>query len=365
MRRALETIRRTPGLELRLIVTGMHLSPQFGLTLREVEASRIPIAAKVDMLLASDGGAAMARGIGLALIGMTQALEAWRPDLLLVLGDRGEMLAGALAAVHMNIPVAHVHGGDLSGTVDENVRHAISKLSHIHLAATPGAAGRLRRMGEDPRLVFCVGAPGLDDILRSPIPPRGTVCRRHGIPAAEPYFLIVQHPVVQEAAAGARQLEETLAAVVPLGRRLVICLPNADAGHSRMREVLKAYRGSRSIHLFDNLPRADYLGLLAGAEVLVGNSSSGIIEAASLGTPVVNVGTRQALRERNPNVLDAGHDRRLIGKAVRKALHDPRFRRITARRRNAFGDGRASERIARVLRTVALGGTLLSKTFRP
>lgn len=359
LRSTLLRLHRTPGIRLSLVVTGQHLSAAFGTTVRHVEASGLPVAARVRCALRRDGGG-MSVAIGQILVGLVPVFERLRPDLLLVLGDRGEMLAGALAAAHLNIPVAHLHGGERSGSVDESVRHAITKLSHLHLTATREAARRVRALGEDPRNIFVVGAPGLDDALAAG-PLRNGALARYGLRAPAGHLLVVQHPVTQEAAEGPRQLKATLDACLAAGRPVVAWRPNSDAGSRGMAALLERYSARRGVRVVTDLPREDYLGLLRGAAALVGNSSSGIIEAASFGVPVVNVGTRQALRERNPNVLDAPHDRAAISRALRKALTDRAFARRVRRRRNRYGDGRTGERIVSVLKTVRLGRELLYK----
>ena len=360
MASTLRRLQATPGVEVSVLVTGMHLSPACGDTVREVQASGLPIAASVPVNIDERTPEAMATSVGVALQGLTQALAAHRPDLLLVLGDRGEMLAGAIAALHLGIPIAHLHGGERSGTVDEPIRHAITKLSHLHLVASEESRERVVRMGEAPGQVHVVGAPSLDDIVgRAPVD-RAALLQRLGLPAGARYALVLFHPVVQEAEDAGRQTRALLRAlgdeVLSQGLHAVWLAPNADAGSAAIVDEMRQ-AGAQRLRCITHLPRGDYLDALQGAQLLLGNSSSGIIEAASFGTPVVNVGTRQRLRQRNANTIDCGADAPEIASALRQALahgrHEPR---------NVYGDGHAGERIAHLLATCALPRSLLDKT---
>jgi len=346
--------------QVEVLVTGMHLSQAYGLTVREIEAAGLPITARVPVDVDTRTPLSMVQAVGQAVQGLADALHRSRPDLLLVLGDRGEMLAGALAALHLGVPVAHLHGGERSGTVDEPVRHAITKLSHVHLVATEESRDRVVRMGEDPAQVHVVGAPSLDDIAARESAPRAAVLQRLGLPVGARYVLVLFHPVVQEAHAAAAQTQALMQAlraeVLAQGLRAVWLAPNADAGSTAILRAVEAEPGGQ-LHRVTHLPRSDYLDALEHAELLLGNSSSGIIEASSFGTPVVNVGTRQRLRQRNANTLDCDADADAIARALRQALAHGRWPAT-----NVYGDGRAGERIAQLLATVPLPRSLLDKT---
>jgi GDP/UDP-N,N'-diacetylbacillosamine 2-epimerase (hydrolysing) len=357
MARALVLAHADPRLEVSVCATGMHLAPGFGNTIEEIVASGLRICARIPVHLDGSTGAVMARAIGHELVGLTDALAAERPDLVLVLGDRGEMLAGALAAMHLGIPVAHVHGGERSGTVDEPVRHAISKLAHFHLVSTGGARERLIRMGEDGASIFVVGAPGLDGLRELVVRSRRELCADVGFDAARPVALVVFHPVVQEAARAGAQMTELMEALRERGTQALLMAPNSDAGGRAIREVLEQYSGGAGMRMVEHLARAHYVSWMAAADVMVGNSSSGIIEAATLGLPVVNVGSRQRGRERSANVADVGPERGEISRAIEEALRSGR-----REFRNVYGDGGASRRIVELLATLALDPSLLSKT---
>jgi GDP/UDP-N,N'-diacetylbacillosamine 2-epimerase (hydrolysing) len=360
MRSTLRRLQATPGVQVNVFVTGMHLSAACGDTVREVEASGLPIAASVPVSIDERTPDAMANAIGQAVQGLTQALSVHRPDLLLLLGDRGEMLAGAIAALHLGIPIAHLHGGERSGTVDEPVRHAITKLSHLHLVASEESRDRVVRMGEALEQVHVVGAPSLDDIVgRKPIP-REALLQRLGLPSDARYALVLFHPVVQESQQAGEQTRALVQAlhdeVLAHGLDAVWLAPNADAGSAAIVEEVRRASAER-LRCITHLPREDYLDALEGAEVLLGNSSSGIIEAASFGTPVVNVGSRQRLRQRNHNTIDCEADASAIAAALRQALQHGRYAP-----RNVYGDGRAGERIAKLLAAHPLPRSLLDKT---
>lgn len=359
MRSTLTAIRDHPALDLSVIVTGMHLSPAHGHTVSEIVASGLKICARVPVPLEPATGATMVRNISAMLGAFVDAMEADRPDIVLLLGDRGEMLAGALAGIHLNIPVAHIHGGERSGTVDEPVRHAISKLSHLHFTATEAARQRLVRMGENGAQIQVTGAPGLDGLADGDLPDRGAVARVHGLDSTRPFALMVYHPVLQEAATAAGDTIAIVSALRGAGLQVIALMPNADAGSEDVRKALSAAAGSAQIVLYDHLPRSAFIAAMARADVMIGNSSAGIIEAASFGTPVVNVGSRQNLRERNENVLDVPTTGPALSEAIRTQLRAGRYPTHNIYRQ-AEG-GRAADHIAEALASARLDDSLLMK----
>ena len=356
MESTLHRLHADAALELALVVTGMHLSPIHGMTVHEVEASGLPVHARVELDHGAATGEMMARNIGRMLVGFVDAFVQLRPDVVLVLGDRGEMLAAAIAAIHLNIPVAHIHGGERSGTVDEPVRHAISKLSHLHLVATQESADRLVRMGEAAERISVVGAPGLDGIVSSAKIGKSELYARHGLDVEQPLALLLYHPVLQEAGSAGASGSAILDALVESGLQVLALLPNSDAGSDQIRTALQERTTSGQIALVSHLPREEYLSFLRWADVLVGNSSSGIIEAATFGIPVVNVGSRQNMRQRNANVVDVDTDTHLVRQAIAAALRSGR-----CRAENVYGDGRAGERIAALLAGATLDKQLMRK----
>lgn len=356
MRSTLLAVRDHAALDLSVIATGMHLSSAYGHTVDEIETAGLRISARVPVPLEPATGSTMARNIGVMLGAFIDALEADRPDVVLLLGDRGEMLAGALAAIHLNIPVAHIHGGERSGTVDEPIRHAISKLSHLHFAATEQARERLIRMGERADAVHVTGAPGLDGLADSALPDRAEVARRHDLDPDRPLALMVYHPVLQEAATAADDTRRILKALTDVRLQVLAVMPNADAGSDGVRTALTEAGSTDGVTVRTHLGRPDFIAAMARADVMIGNSSAGIIEAASFGTPVLNVGPRQNLRERNANIVDVPATDRALAEGLARLLSEGRYPS-----QNVYGDGQTAARIAGLLATVPLDSALLMK----
>jgi UDP-hydrolysing UDP-N-acetyl-D-glucosamine 2-epimerase len=354
----LQAADRTESVEVQLLVTAMHLDPRFGSTVGEVRRAGYSIAAEVPSTPAGDSRADMAVAIGDALRGMALVLAGERPDWLLVLGDRGEQLAAALAALHIGIAVAHLHGGEVTrGAVDDTVRDLVTRIAHLHLVATAEAGERLSAMGEEAWRIHRVGAPGLDQLAAEAASDLAELRRRHGLPAGDPYLLVVQHPETVGEERALPDLEATLSAVEQTGLATLVVYPNADAGGRAMVERLgTAGPGVRTV---PSLPRGDYATLLAGAAAVVGNSSSGIIEAPLLGVPAVNVGRRQEGRTRGDNVIDVPADATAIADAIRRAIQ-PAFREGLSRT-SPYGDGRAGERVIERLLATPRDERLLTK----
>lgn len=360
MRSVLKAINERPELELALVATGMHFMDEFGRTIDEVRADGYPLH-EMDIVYESDTKQAMVRFIGKCVLGLSDLIPKIDPDIILLLGDRGEMLAGAIAGAYLSIPVAHIHGGEITSTVDDIVRHAITKLSTIHLPATRESAGRICRMGEDPSRVHVVGAPGLDAIVEREITSPEKIFSTYHLDPKKPILLVVQHPVTLEVEQSGDQMRETMEAAKDLGYQTIVIYPNADAGGRRMIDVLQEYTPYPNFIMARNIPHDDYLGLMKVSSVLIGNSSSGIIEAPSFHLPVVNIGNRQLGRERGENVIDVAHDRKAIKEAILKALFDEDFRAVVGSGKNPYGDGNAGVRIARILSEFPLDTGLTQK----
>jgi GDP/UDP-N,N'-diacetylbacillosamine 2-epimerase (hydrolysing) len=361
LKSVLRQIEANPKLNLSLIVIGMHLSAEFGYTVKEIEEDGFKIDAKIDALHGKDTGGAMAKSIGICMARTASALEKIKPDVLLILGDRSEMLVGAVSATYIGIPIAHIHGGDISGNVDEPVRHAITKLAHIHFAATKESADRIVKMGEEPWRVHVVGAPGLDLILNEKLLEPKEIASKYGLDLSKPVVLVVQHSVITEADDAPKQIRETLEAIVELGYQTVLIYPNADAGGRRMIEVIRDYEKYPFIKTFRSVVHKEYLSLMRLVDVMVGNSSSGIIEGPSFGLPVVNIGPRQKGRQRAENVIDVDYDKEEIKTAIQKSLYDEKFKEKVKNVKNFYGDGKAGMRIAHVLSDIKIDKRLLEK----
>lgn len=345
MRRALQAMVTDEPLEVGVLVTGMHLSDDYGATWREIKDAGLSIAARVPVDVTTRSRVSMSASVGQAIVGMSEALSRLQPDAVMVLGDRGEMLAAAMVCLHLGLPLFHVHGGERSGTVDEPMRHAISKMATWHLVTTPGSRDRLIRMGEQPDTITVVGAPGLDGLVTSASPSADALLARHGLDPKRPYLLVLFHPVVQQAEQVAVQTRALAEAIRATGHSVLWLAPNSDAGSDAVLSAAKsvlggAYPVAWAVHL----SRECFATAMRHCAAMVGNSSAGIIEAASFGTPVVNVGKRQNMRERNCNVLDCGNAAEEITAALTATLRGGRFPA-----HNVYGDGDSARRIARAV----------------
>ncbi|MEW6235626.1 MAG: UDP-N-acetylglucosamine 2-epimerase [Candidatus Omnitrophota bacterium] len=348
----MERIASSPALELAVIAAGMHLSPDYGLTVREIERDKMPLAAKVDMLFSSDLPSAMAKGLGIGIYGMAQEVERLKPDAVVILGDRVEAFAGAIAGLFGGAVLAHIHGGEVTqGGFDEYMRHAITKLSHLHFAATPKSRERIVRLGENPDYVFHTGTPGLDALQKYPRLSDEEISQRIGFPLPERYALIAQHPVSTRPHAAAAEIAATLEAFKRSGLPCFLMSPNADAGGREMLAKIREYQKGDWLKTIVHVPRAVYCNLLRRCAVLAGNSSSGIIDSPAYGVPAIDIGDRQAGRERGDNVISAPPIQTEIEKAIDRALNDAEFLRKAWNTVNPYGDGKASERIVEILET--------------
>jgi len=350
-----------PGVELGVFALGPHLAPEFGSTVQEIERDGFPIKARIECLLSSDTDTGMAKTIGLAMLGLADALTAWRPDLLLLIADRYEMLAPASAALALRIPVAHIEGGEVSqGAIDDQVRNALTKLAHVHFTSTETARRRVIAMGEEPWRVHRAGAPSLDHLKRSALLDRAALEKRLGVRLAKPTTLAAWHPVTILRDTNA-EADALFAALERVQGQLIFVYPNADAGGFALIERTRALAEVRpETHVFVNLDAVTYWSLLGQVDAMVGNSSSGIMEAASFALPVVNVGMRQQGRERARNTLDAPADTAAIVAALEQALR-PEFRAELTGMANPYGNGTAAATIAHVLTTVPLEGLLIKQ----
>lgn len=361
MRSVLRSIYNHPDLSLDIVVTGMHLMEEFGNTLEEIKEDEFRYHI-IDVQNKDDTKEAMAIFIGKFIQELVPVVHHLQPDIILVLGDRGEMLAGAIAGVYMSIPVAHIHGGEITSTADDYARHAITKLAQIHLPATDKSRDRIIQMGEDASRIFVVGAPGLDQILNEPLFSQEELARKYQIDFSKPVLLVVQHPVTLEMDSAPEQIRETLEAVASLQIQTIVIYPNADAGGRGMIEMIKKYEHIPFIRTYKSLNHKEYLSLLKNVDVLMGNSSSGIIEAPSFGIPVINIGSRQHGRQRSVNVIDVGYNRHDIVEGIDFALHNKEFRANNKNKINPYGDGHSAEKIVEILSTISIDKLLLQKT---
>ena len=365
LRPVLEALRRAPDLELLLLVAGMHLASEFGLTVRDIEADGFPISARVEMLGGGDTPEAVAAATGRGVAGFGEAFARLRPDVVVVLGDRFEMLAAAVAALPFALPVAHIHGGEVSeGAMDNQIRHAITKLAHLHFASAEPHARRIAAMGEEPWRIHTVGAPGLDRLATTEPLSRAALARELGLPEAGPWLLVTFHPVTLEYRDTAAHIDELLAALEKTDGFIVITYPNADTAGRLIIERIEEFAGRhpRRCRLAKSLGERLYLSLLRHADLMIGNSSSGLIEAPTFGLPVVNVGSRQRGRLRGANVIDVEPLREDILRGIEAAQALP-FRVRARAAANPYGDGHAAPRIVEILRSVPIDVRLVQKRF--
>lgn len=356
---ALESIAHRDDLELCLVVGGSALLDRYGRAVDQIERDGFDVAARVTMVVEGEDLSAMAKTTGIGLMELASVLSELRPDAVVTVADRYETLATAVAAAYLNLPLVHVQGGEVSGSIDEKVRHAITKLADVHFAATDLAGERIVRMGEDPATVHVTTCPSIDLAARlgpSPALDFDPFERYGGVGApldlAHGYLVVLQHPVTTEHERARAQAEATLAAVHATGRPTLWFWPNVDAGSDGTSNAIRSFRERvqpGNLHFFKNFAPDDFLRLLANAAVLVGNSSAGIRECSYLGVPTVNIGSRQSGRERGRNVIDVDHDRVEIGGAIAAQLEHGPYPRD-----ELYGDGQAGRRMAELLATIPL-----------
>lgn len=348
LRALLKEIQSHPQTELQLVVTGTHLVREFGYTVSEIE-KEFSVARKVDIHLQEKSREeGMGKPFARAILGMTSTFEELSPDWVVITADRFEMLAATLCACFQNIPIAHISGGEVSGTVDDTFRHAISRFAHLHFPPTVQSAERLRKMGEEPERIFMAGTVGVS-FNEEPIAEPEAIERVVGISPLQSFLLVVQHPDTLEPKEAGLQMEQTLKAVERTHLPAVLGYPNVDPGSKLIANVIKTYEGKPFLKIFTTLPRDIYLGLLRHASAIVGNSSSGIWEAPFFGTPAVSIGNRQAGRERGANVFDVKPDTEEIFNAIQKILNDPGLRERLKAGQNPYAGKGAEKKIVEAL----------------
>lgn len=355
-------IQQDPDLQLQLIVTGMHLSPEFGLTHRVIEQDGFAIDAKVEMLLSSDTPVGIAKSMGLATIGFADALERLRPALMVVLGDRYEILAAAQAALVARIPIAHLCGGDVTeGAFDEAIRHSLTKMSHLHFVTNEEAARRVRQMGENPAHVFNVGSPGLDQLRHVPLMGRPELEESLGFQLRSRNLLVTFHPVTLDLDDPTVQFQALLDALDALGPEVGVVLtkPNSDNGGRALIQMIDAFAvGRPNVSVHTSLGQLRYLSTMAQVDAVVGNSSSGLYEVPSFQKPTVNIGDRQKGRLQAASVINCEPTAEAIREAIARAF-ELDCRGVV----NPYGDGRSSERILAEIKRVVDPAGLLKKRF--
>lgn len=354
----MQLVKNSSKLELKLVMAGQHLLKDFGETKKVVEKDgfhiddSIPVFNKND----SDDGVTMANALGVFIQSLTKIINREKPDVIFCGFDLGAHLAAAIVGMHLNIPVAHIQGGERSGTIDEVIRHAITKFSHIHFVATKESRERVIKLGEDPRYVFLVGSPSLDTIKTIDYLTREQISKKYNLNPKKPIILFSQHPVTTEVDFVRRQISESINALrkakIKYGAQIIAIYSNNDAGGKRIVAELE----KSGFFVCPHIIYEDYLRIMKVADVLVGNSSAGIHEAPSFGLPTVNVGTRQQFRERGINIIDTSYDKKVILKAIEKSLFDEDFKQKVKKGKNPYDHGKASEKIVHILESIKLPG---------
>lgn len=354
-------ILQDPALTLQVIATGMHLEQRFGMTVEQIEADGFVVDCRVPIDLSDDSAGGVVRSMGRGLTGMSDAIEELKPDILVVLGDRFEVMVAVQAAMIHNLPVAHIAGGDITeGAFDEAIRHCITKMSHIHLTTNADSARRVARMGEDPAQIYVVGSPGLDHLRRAPLMSLAELEASLGARLGSRNVLVTFHPATLEASRGLKQFEALIQALEALPSDIVkwITRPNADPGNQVINQALDLWAAGRDdVHVYTCLGQARYLALMSRVNAVIGNSSSGLYEAPSFGVPTVNIGDRQRGRLAAPSVIHAAPTPTAIGDAIEQVLVLD-----CSDVRNPYGDGLAAGRIVAILKAVPMRD-ILRKTF--
>ncbi|NNL59250.1 MAG: UDP-N-acetylglucosamine 2-epimerase (hydrolyzing) [Nitrosopumilus sp.] len=360
LRPVLSEIQKNPSLKLFLIVTGMHLSEKHGKTINEIKDDGFIISNSFNMIPKKDSKFENVKQFGNSIISYSKIFHKIKPDINLVFGDRDEMLASTIAAYHLNIVNAHIHGGDRSqGGIDEYNRHAITKMSNIHFAASQKSKKRIIKMGENPKYVHFTGSPSIDELISKRITNKNELSKKYNFSCSRKNIILLQHPVTTQIEDSQQQIQITLRAIKKLKTNTIAIGPNSDPGSSSIfKELQKTSKSFDFINFYNNVPRNDFLGFLKYGDVLLGNSSSGMIEASHFGIPVVNIGIRQKGRERGNNVVDVEHSSDKIYQTTKPCLETSHNYRKSGK---VFGNGTASQKIVKYLITTRLTNDILKK----
>ena len=362
IRPIIRRIENSSDFSYSICATNMHLLPSFGLSVKEIENDGFRVAHKIYMSLDGYNHVTQVKSLGMFLSSFADVLAGEMPDWIVLAGDRGEQLMGAVGGAFCYVPVAHIQAGELSGNIDGMTRHAIGKYAHLHLASNKDAAQRLVRLGEESFRVHNVGAPQLDELVQGEFTTKDDLARTHNLNLGKGFILVVQHPVTEDFHRAGDQIDATMAALRHFDLPKVVILPNNDAGSLMIREGIDRHRHGE-FFAFANLRREDYLGLLRSASCIVGNSSSGLLEAPTFKIPAVNLGRRQNQRLQGPNVINAPFESDAIVAAIRQALSAEFNAELARSCANPYGDGRSSERILDLLASTEINEKLLVKNL--
>ena len=360
MRPILKELNNDNFFEVYLVVTGICLLDTHGNDINYIKEDGFVIDAEIKMF--KDGerntNSSMVKALSKVLDGITDEINKFKPDLVLTGFDIGANLATTIAAAHMNVPVAHIQGGEVTGTIDESIRHAMSKFAHIHFPATEDAKNRLIRLGENPKHIFNVGCPSIDTIKQTPKIDIKNIEKKFNVDFSKPIILLIQHPVTTESSDSKNQILKTLEVIKELGVQAIVALPNNDAGSTEIIEEIK----KSGLSWYPSLSTEEFVNVYRHIWAIVGNSSSGIHESSTFGIPAVNIGTRQQDRQRAQNVIDVGYHKEEIKKGIEKALFDKSFKKIVSTLKNPYGEGDSAKKIVQIIKSIKLEN-IIQKRF--
>lgn len=356
-------IEEAEDLELQLIVTGNHLVKDYGFTVEQICKDGFKIDDEIDMIISSEKKSSIVKSMGIEMIQLAQSFDRLKPDILLILGDRYETFAAAICAMMMNIPIAHMNGGESTeGAVDEQIRHGITKMSHIHFAGAEYYKERILKMGEEPWRVYNTGQAGIENIKRLNLMDKNELEHELNISFNKPVFLVTYHPETMKFLNTLEQITNLLDAIKDYDASIIFTYPNADFGSKTIIDKINEFAEcNKNAYIYPSLGQKKYLSLLKYADVMVGNSSSGIIESSAFKIPVVNIGDRQKGRLRNKNIIDTGYSKEEIKEAIDKVLYNIEFKEGLVKLKNIYGDGNVSKKIVNVLKSITIDEKLLSK----
>ena len=359
-RKIIQLIKKDKFLKLQVIVTGMHLMKKYGYSISELKKDKVPISEKIKIFSNMDSNIHFVKGLSKEMSKLSNSFSKLKPDLVLVTGDRAEMFIAAVTAVYMNIPVAHIQAGDLSGHIDGSVRHAITKISHIHFASCKDSAERVKKMGEQNWRVFNVGAPQLDDLID--LRKNTKINKKINKLLSQKYFLIIQHPVLIEKDETYKNFRNTLTATESFKNyKKIIIYPNVDSGNRKIIQLIKNYKKKKNFTIFKNIERENFKRILKNSKLILGNSSCGILEAPSFKVPAINIGNRQRDRMQAINVINTDYKVKNIRKALNYALINKSFKLKLKNCKNPYGTGKSSEKIIRLIKKTIISKRLLDK----
>ncbi len=359
-RKIIQQIKKDKSLKLQVIVTGMHLMKKYGYSINELKKDKVPINEKIKIFSNIDSNTHFVKGLSKEMYKLSNSFFKLKPDLVLVTGDRAEMFIAAVTAVYMNIPVAHIQAGDLSGHIDGSVRHAITKISHIHFASCKDSADRVKKMGEQKWRVFNVGAPQLDDLID--FKKKIKIKQNIKLLLNQKYFLIIQHPVLVEKNETFKNFKNTLVATEDYKEyKKIIIYPNVDSGNKKIIQLIKKYQKKNDFIIFKNIERENFKRILRNSKLILGNSSCGILEAPTFKIPAINIGNRQRDRMQAVNVINSEYKVKKIKKALNRALKNKFFKLKLKHCKNPYGSGKSSEKIIKIIKKIKINKKLLDK----